>query len=244
MKRTSLFIGSVVLVSALTVHEGKAQLFDKLKKAAQSVTTQSAGLSEADAVGALKEAFEQGAKQAVGSLSAENGYFGNSLVKIPFPQEAKDVESTLRKVGMGKEVDNAVLSMNRAAELAAKKAFDIFAQAITKMTIQDAVNLVNGNETAGTAYLQKTTSDEIKMEFTPIVQEALQKTDATKYWSDVMNSYNKVPFVKKVNPNLTEYVTSKAMEGLYAMVAEEEKKIRKDPAARTTDLLKRVFGAK
>lgn len=205
----------------------------------------STGVSESDASGGIKEALIQGTKKGVSLVSALDGYYKNPAIKIPLPKEAEVVESTLRKIGMGKKVDEAVLSLNRAAEDAAKSATDIFVGAITEMTITDALKIVTGNdETAGTKYLQNKTTPKLTSSFTPVINKSLEKTDATKYWSDLMGAYNKIPFVKKVNPNLTQYVTERAIDGLFKMVADEEKNIRKDPAARGTELLQKVFGGK
>ncbi|MCX6145807.1 MAG: DUF4197 domain-containing protein [Candidatus Kapabacteria bacterium] len=203
------------------------------------------GLSESDASSGIKEALIQGTKKGVNLVSAVDGFYSNPAIKIPLPQEAQVVESTLRKIGMGKQVDEAIVSLNRAAEDASKSATDIFVGAITAMTITDALNIVTGSdETAGTKYLQSKTTPKLISAFSPVITKSLEKTNATKYWSDLMSAYNKIPFVKKVNPNLTQYVTEKAIDGLFKMVAGEEKNIRKDPAARGSDLLKKVFGGK
>jgi len=139
-------------------------------------------------------------------------------------------------------VDEVVLSINRAAEIAANEARPIFISAITGMTITDAINIVRGADNAATMYLQKTTSVQLNEAFHPIIASSLEKVDATRYWDDVVNTYNMIPFVKKMDPDLARYVTGKAIEGLFIMIAKEELKIRKDPLARTTELLKKVFG--
>ena len=216
---------------------------NKAKGVLKDVTEgKASGFTEEDAAQAIRDALSQGTSKGTDLLSKADGYFGNPEVKIPFPKDAEKVESTLRKIGMGRKVDDAVLSINRAAELAAVEAKSIFLDAITSMTIEEAINIIKGNDRAATSYLQKTTTNNLTEKFTPVIQSALEKVDATKYWSTVINAYNNVPFVQKVNPNLTEYATSKAIEGLFMMIAKEELNIRKDPLARTTDILKKVFG--
>ena len=200
------------------------------------------GLSEQDAVSGIKEALEKGTGESVAFVSKLNGYFGNPEIKIPFPPEARDAESKLRAIGLGSQVDEAVLSINRAAEDAAKSAQPIFVDAIKGMTVNDAINIVKGRNDAATHYLKRATTPELRKQFSPIVRASLDKVNATKLWADVMNSYNQIPFVKKQNPDLTAYVTDKAIDGLFVMIAKEEQKIRQNPAARTTEILKKVFG--
>lgn len=216
---------------------------DKAKGAMKTVTGSSqTGFTEADAANAIKEALSQGTSKGTDILAKADGYFGNTAVKIPFPADAQKVEATLRRAGLGNQVDDAVLSINRAAEMAAIEAKPIFLEAIKAMTVQDAIAIVRGEERAATNYLQRGTTPALTQKFAPIIQAALEKTNATRYWSAVMSSYNRIPFVDKVNPDLTQYATAKAIEGLFTMIAQEEAVIRKDPAARATDLLKRVFG--
>lgn len=212
---------------------------DLLKKSGSS----QGQLSTDEVVQGLKEALSQGATQGAGKLSAVDGFFGNAAIKILMPAEAKKVESTLRSAGMGNLVDKAVLSMNRAAEEASKSAAPIFLDAIKQMSFQDAWSILRGTDSAATVYLKGKTWEQLAKAFRPVIEQALQKTDATRYWKDVFDSYNKVPFARKVNPDLAGYVTDKALQGMFVQVALEEKKIRKDPAARATDLLKKVFGS-
>ena len=190
----------------------------------------------------LKEALTKGTSKGTDEVSKPDGYFKNPEIKIPFPPEVKQVESTLRKMGMDKQVDEFVLSLNRAAEDAAKEAKPIFVDAIKQMTIEDAWSILKGEDNAATQYLNKTTSSQLKEKFRPIIKASLDKVNATKYYKDLITAYNKVPLVKKVNPDLDTYATDKATDGLFVMIAKEEKNIRKNPAARTTDLLKKVFG--
>ncbi len=218
----------------------QAQFLKKVSKALES--TNSAGFTEAEAAEAIKQALINGTDKGVSTVSIIDGYFKNPEIKIPFPPEATAIESKLRSVGMGKQVDKAVLSINRAAEDAAKEAKPIFVAAIKGMSIKDAIAIVTGKENAATEYLKKTTTTELKVKFEPVIQNSLNKVNATRYWSDLMNTYNKIPLVQKMNPDLTAYVTDRAIEGLFIMIAKEELRIRKDPVARTTELLKKVFG--
>src|SRR5688572_10871691 len=163
---------------------------------------------------------------------------------MAFPPEVQKVEKALRDIGLGSEVDRFVMTLNRGAEDAAKEAKPIFVSAIKSMTIEDAWAILKGEDNAATQYLRKTTSTQLKNAFRPVIQNSLNKVNATKYYGDLVTRYNKIPFVEKVNPNLDDYATDKAVEGLFVMIAKEEKNIRMDPVARTTELLKRVFGYK
>ena len=238
----------VLIGFQLNVDSLQAQLFDALKKKANSLLkgeSSIGGFTEQEAVSALKEALQNGITKGTNEVSKQDGYFGNQFIKIPFPQEARDIESTLRKVGMGKTVDDAVLSLNRAAEDAATKALPIFVDAITTMSFQDAIGIVKGDDSiAGTRFLQQSTTLALTKAFRPVIEGSLDKVDATKHWSTVMNAYNKIPFVKKINPDLTQYVTEKALEGLFFTIASEEKLIRKDPLGQASALLRKVFGGK
>ena len=191
----------------------------------------------------LKQALEFGTSSSAERLSLQDGYFGNMAIKILFPQEAQKVERTLRTLGLNSLADNVILSINRAAEDAAKEAKPIFISAIKQMTIADATNILLGqNKDAATQYFKRVTSQQLHDKFKPIVSSSLSKVGATRYWSDVINRYNQVPLVTKVNPDLQEYVTQKAMEGLFIEIAKEELKIRDNISARGTNLLQKVFG--
>ena len=235
----------LIILSILFIGAGCTSVNAQLLKDAKKLLNQNkGGLSEKDAADGIKEALTKGTENSVKLVSNVDGYFKNPEIKIPFPPEAKEMESKLRSIGLGKKVDEFILSMNRAAEDAAKQATPIFIAAIKNMTIKDAINIVKGENDAATKYLKTNTSPELNQKFQPPIKAALDKVDATKYWGDLIEAYNKIPFVKKMNPNLTEYVTGKAIDGLFVMVAKEELKIRKDPVARTTELLKKVFGSK
>ncbi|MBN2350210.1 MAG: DUF4197 domain-containing protein [Bacteroidales bacterium] len=238
MKKLLMVFFFVVL--ALHNYNAKAQLFKKVKNLIESPQ----GLTENDAANGIIEALIKGTEEAVNLTSKTDGYFGNPEIKIPFPPDAREIDSKLRSIGLGNKVDEVILTLNRAAEDAANEANPIFISAIKSLSIQDALSIVKGEKDAATRYLEKTTSDQLTEKFRPVIQNSLDKVDATKHWTEVINTYNKIPFVKKMNPDLAEYVTEQALEGLFIMVAKEEYKIRTDPVARTSELLRIVFGNK
>jgi hypothetical protein len=216
-----------------------------LSKAKELVSGNKSTLGNDDIVAGLKEALVVGSQKGSNLLAQPNGFFANAAVKILLPPEAQKVEKTLRSVGLGKQVDDAILSMNRAAEDACKSAAPIFADAIKGMSFQDALGILKGSDTAATAYLRNRTTSPLTEAFRPVIESSLQKVDATKYWNTLITSYNKIPLIKeKLNPDLSAYVTERALSGIFFQVAQEEKSIRKDPLARTSDILKKVFGSK
>lgn len=245
MKRLSIVLLSGLL---LLTHNSNAQfkkILDQGKKAVNDAgkTGGGSGLSNNEVVAGLKQALEIGSNNAGNQLSVLNGYFGNQLIKIIMPPEARQVESTLRSIGMGKEVDKAILAMNRAAEDAAKKAAPIFVNAIKSMSIQDGLSVLRGGNGAATNFLKGRTNTELSNAFRPVIENSLRKVDATKYWSQLFTVYNRLPTTRnKINPDLTGYVTERALNGLFITVEQEENKIRQNPAARVTDLLRKVFG--
>ncbi|MEQ9217309.1 MAG: DUF4197 domain-containing protein [Cyclobacteriaceae bacterium] len=198
-------------------------------------------LTTEEVANGLKEALIKGISEGSASASKLNGYLGNPQIKIPFPPDVQKVEDKLRSIGLDKQVDQFIETLNRGAEEAAKEAKPIFVTAIRSMTIQDAWDILKGQDDAATQYLVRTTSDQLRGKFKPVIGNALDETNATKYYGDIINTYNKVPFVDKVDPDLENYATQKALDGLFFLIAKEEQKIREDPLARTTDLLKRVF---
>lgn len=200
-----------------------------------------AALTNDDIVKGLKEALIQGTSKGVNVLSVKDGFLKNMDVKVLFPPEAQKVEKTLRDIGAGAVVDMAVEKINRAAEDAAIGAKDVFVDAITQMTVTDAMDILMGSDNACTNFLKKTTTKALFNTFNPVIKKSLNSVGASDAWSTVMNTYNKVPFVEKVNPDLDDYVTNKAMDGVFLMIEKEEKLIRKDPVKRVTDLLKKVF---
>ena len=200
------------------------------------------GLTSPEIAAGLKEALRIGTQNGSARLAAADGFFANAAIKILMPEEAKKVESTLRSIGLGSLVDKAVLSMNRAAEDAAHSAAPIFVNAIKEMTITDAIGILKGGDYAATNYFKEKTTLPLTNAFRPVIEKALTKVDATKYWNDVFTAYNKFA-ANPVNTDLTAYVTERALTGIFYEVGQEELKIRKDPAARVTDLLKKVFGS-
>ena len=235
MKKQLVLLLSFALFSGMAT----AQIsLDKLKKAVKGES-----LSTEEVAAGLKEALTKGASKGSDLVSQVDGYFKNAEIKIPFPPEVQKVETKLRQMGMGDQVDKFVLALNRGAEDAAKEAKPIFVTAIKQMTIQDAWSILKGEDDSATQYLKRTTTSQLTEKFKPVIQKSLEKTNATKYYKDLVTTYNKIPLVQKVNPNLDDYATEKAISGLFVMVAKEEKSIRDNPTARTTELLKKVFSA-
>jgi hypothetical protein len=209
----------------------------------KNIGTPGAELSSGEIVTGLKEALEVGAKNSSNQLSALDGFFKNAAIKILLPEEAQKVEKALRDIGMGSLVDKAILSVNRAAEDAAKSAAPIFVDAITSMSIQDALGILQGGDFAATNYLKSKTTLPLTNAFKPVIDKSLQKVGATKYWTDVFTAYNRFA-TNKINPDLSAFVTGKALDGIFYQVGLEEQKIRKDPVARVSEILKKVFGSK
>lgn len=190
----------------------------------------------------LKEALNHGTNNSTAAVSKADGYLKNPRLFIPWPQEAVDMKNKLVKLGMQKKVDEFETSLNRAAEEAAKTAAPVFLSAIKNMTVSDGMAILKGADTSATHYLKNATSTELYTQYKPIVKDAINKVKVTQYWDPLVKKYNKLPGVKKQNPDLEDYVTKKAMAGLFLLVSDEEAKIRKDPAARVNDILKKVFG--
>lgn len=191
---------------------------------------------------ALKQALEQGTLKSASQLSATDGFFRNAAVKILLPPEAAKAEQTLRKMGLNKVCDDAILSLNRAAEDAAKQAAPIFVSAIKKMTLQDVTNILLGGEDSATKYFEQATTNDLTAKFQPVIKVSLDKVNATKYYGNLAGTYNKIPFVKKVNPDIANYTTQRAIAGLFIEIAAQEVEIRKNlGGSRTTPLLKKVF---
>lgn len=221
----------------------KSSLFGKATSALNSVKGGSgSSLSNEDIVSGLKQALSIGAQKSSDRLSAVDGFFKDAAVKVLMPPEAQKVEKTLRGIGAGKLVDDAILSFNRAAEDASKSAAPIFVDAVKNMSVSDALGILRGPDTAATSYLKKTTTTKLTIAFRPTIEASLKKVDATRYWSLVIDKYNSLPTTfKKVNSDLPAYVTERALSGIFHYVADEEKQIRSNPAARVNDILKKVF---
>ena len=200
-------------------------------------------LTQGEIVAGLKEALSVGSDNAATSLNRTDAFFANAALKIPFPPKARAVEKTLRQIGAGQVADDVILSLNRAAEDAAIKSKPIFLDAIRSITFADAVGILRGGPTSATEYLRAKTLQPLAAAFRAPIQGSLDKVGATRYWGDAMSLYNKVPLVEPVDPDLTAFVTTKALQGLFTVVGQEEAKIRADPAARVTEILRRVFGS-
>ena len=220
-----------------------AQINQTLGDVNKTLGGSSTPLTTAEVAQGLKEALIKGISTGSDLVSQVDGYFKNPEIKIPFPPEVKKVEDRLRQLGLGNEVDKFVMTLNRGAEDAAKEAKPIFIEAIRAMTIQDAWSILKGEPDAATQYLKRTTSGLLKEKFKPVIQSSLNKVNATKYYGEIVTRYNQIPFVQKVNPDLDDYATDRAIEGLFSMIAKEEKNIRQNPVARTTEILRRVFGS-
>ncbi len=231
---------ATILITGFTACDTAQQLLNQAATAYQQGGA--VGLSSEEIANGLKEALTVGTQNGASRLSSVDGFFANAALKILMPPEAQKVESTLREFGMGSVVDKAVLSMNRAAEDASKTAAPIFVSAIKQMTIVDAVNILKGGNNAATNYFKDKTTAALTAAFRPSVEASLSKVNATKYWKDVFSTYNRFSS-KPVNTDLTSYVTDKAVAGIFMEVANEELKIRQNPEARVSDLLKKVFGS-
>ncbi len=232
-----------VLALMLLPLVSNAQLKDLLGKASDAVKSKTGtnALSTTDISKGLKEALQKGVEKEVSKLTATDGFYKNEVVKILLPAELQKVDNTLRKMGMSKLADEGIKVLNRAAEEAVKEAVPVFTDAITKMTITDAKNILMGDDRAATSYLEKSSSETLYAKFNPVVVSSLDKVGANKVWAGLIQKYNSLPMVSKVNADLDDYVTSQAMAGVFKMIAVEEKNIRNNLASRTSGLLKKVF---
>lgn len=253
---TAIHMKKILLIAgafAFTALSANAQInwnktVKDAKKEGEKIVNSATGnknkpLTNDEVVRGLREALSVGTNKSAKAASAADGFYKNPMITIPFPPEAIKVKNTAEDLGMKPQVDKFVMTLNRAAEEASKEAAPIFLNAIKSMSVGDGFAILKGNDDAATIYLKDKTSSDLKVKFKPIVQNAIKKVEVTKHWNPIITKYNKVPGVQKMNPDLEEYVTLKAMEGLFKMIAQEELKIRKDPAARVSDLLKRVFGS-
>lgn len=230
---------------ALLSTAANAQFPKVLQDAAGKMRTGSGGLSNEDVIAGLKEALNKGAENSVSVASVTDGFWNDARIRIPFPTEAEKMKTTLNGIGMNKQVEEFEHTLNHAAEEAAKEAVPVFTAAVKGMTVSDGFAILKGKEDAATTYLRDKTTTELTARFRPIVEAATKKVALTSYWTPLANGYNKASLFtggKAVNPDLDAYVTERAIAGLFTLIATEEAKIRKDPLARTSDLLKRVFG--
>ena len=229
MKR--LFI--VLLVFNLTAC---AELQDVI-----SQMPQGGEISQLEMASGLREALDFGIEKQVSKLTLEDGFYKNELVKIVMPEELQKVDKTLRDIGLGNLADEGLKVLNRAAEDAVSEATPIFVDAVKGITFDDAKNILMGNDDAATQYLTNATQTALYAKFNPVIKNSFEKVGADQIWSNLITKYNSIPLVKKVNPDLTDYVTNEALDGVYTMIAVEEKEIRTKVGSRTTDLLRKVF---
>ena len=238
MKNLKIIVFSLLFLMVSTANSQNLNGF--LNTVSSTFNTNS--LSNEDITKGLKEALKVGTNNSVATSSKLDGFYKNTKIKIPFPSEASAMETKLRAIGMGTQVDKFVQTLNRGAEEAAKTAATVFIEAITNLTISDGMKILKGTDNAATVYLKDNTTSKLTTNFKPIVHNALLKVEITKYWNPLTTAYNKMPLVTKMNPDLDAYVTEKAIEGLFKLIAEEEYNIRKNPSARISDILKKVFG--
>ena len=235
-----------ILIMNISLADAQSKFIKNVTNTVQNATggagnNGSTGLSNTEITNGLREALNVSTNNATGSASKINGFLNNPLIKIPFPPEVKIVETKARQFGMGSQVNRFVSTMNKAAEEASKQAAPVFLNAIKGMSITDGLTILQGGDNAATNFLQNRTSAELTSKFSPIVKAAMNKVELTKFWNPIINAYNRIPGVSRRNPNLEQYVTQKALEGLFKLIAQEETKIRKDPASRVTDILRKVF---
>ncbi|SNR31711.1 MULTISPECIES: DUF4197 domain-containing protein [Hymenobacter] len=218
----------------------------KLPMPTKTTTTgvSSGSVSNTEAANGLKEALVQGISKGADQASKTDGFYLNKFIRIPFPADAQRVATTMRSIGLGSQVDKFELTLNRGAEDAAKSAKPIFLAAIKSLTFKDVWGILTGEKDAATNYLKRTTTEQLTVAFKPIIQQSLDKVGATRYYTDLTTRYNRIPMVKPVQTDLNQYATGKAIDGLFTLIAQEEANIRENPVARTTDLLKKVFGRK
>ena len=238
-----IFVFIAAIIGFQTVEAQK--IGDLIRKSTTLAEQYKPGLSTDDIANGLKEALQKGAQTGTQKLSSPGGFLENAALKIIMPPEAQKIESTLRRLGFNQLMDDMIVSMNRAAEDACKTAVPIFTTAIKEMTITDGINILKGSDTSATAYLRTKTNSALTQNFSPIIKTSLDKVNATQYWEKITTTYNKVPLIgKKMNPDLVAYVTDKSLSGIYTEIASQEKDIRANPAARTTDILRKVFEKK
>ncbi|TPG41734.1 DUF4197 domain-containing protein [Flavobacterium pectinovorum] len=205
------------------------------------LSSQLPGIGGVDIASGLKEALNKGITEQVSKLTAVDGFYKNEAVKILMPAELQKVDATLRKIGLSSLADEGIKVLNRAAEDAVKEATPIFVSAVKNMSFTDAKNILLGNDSAATSYLQNSTTTALYGKFNPVIKSSFEKVGADVVWKNIITKYNTIPLVKKVNPDLTDYTTNQALAGVFKMISVEEKDIRNNISARTTPLLKSVF---
>ncbi len=231
MKRTIL---AIIVIFQLTACAELQQVVNQLP--------QGQGIGNAEIANGLRQALDMGIDKQVTKLTQTDGFFKNELVKILLPEELQKVDKTLRDIGLGKLADEGLKVLNRAAENAVGEATPIFVDAVKGITFNDAKGILLGNDNAATQYLTSATQKQLYAKFNPVIKNSFEKVGADKIWQNLITKYNSIPLTKNVNPDLTDYVTNEALNGVYTMIAVEEKEIRTKVSSRTTDLLRKVFG--
>ena len=250
MRNRLIFDILIIITMLILGSPAHADLLDKAKgflnkdkdKPAASGGQSGTSLDKDTVAAGLKEALTIGSQNAVQTGSQTDGYFKNPAIKIPLPEKVQKVEKPLRKLGLSKQIDEFIVTMNRAAEKAAPQAKDIFVGAVREMTIVDAVNILRGGDTAATDYLRSKTYDKLYSAFKPTVTKAVMEVGVTRSYQNLVDKSKKTKLIKDGDLDIDHHVTSKALDGLFYLLGQEEKKIRKDPVAQVTDLLKKVFG--
>ena len=233
------FILVLTLMMSTSICFSQINLIKKASKKAESIIKKDVKLSESEIIDGLIEALKRGCSFSVNVSSAEGGFNNNKLIKIPFPDEY--VKNKLSKIGFSDHIKQFEKSMNRSAEIASEKALPVLEQAVSKMSINDALTILNGDDNAATFYLKNNTHEFLYSEFKPMIVLAMEKVDIAKKWNPLIKKYNAIPFTKKLNPDLEDYITKKTIDGLFILIAEQEKEIRTNPEARVTDLLIKIF---
>jgi hypothetical protein len=235
-----LFLATILLLSSFYA-SAQIGFLKKANDKAQNLISSKLSVSEQDVKKGLVEALSKGSEYAIKEASAINGFNGNSLIRIPFPQEAKKMKEALVRIGLEEQIKSMEKSINQSAEIASKEALTILIKAIKNMNIKDAYSILKGEDNAATLYLNDQTNDFLYKSFKPIIIESMEKVEIAKQWNPLVKKYNSIPFTEKINPDLEDYITNKAIEGLFVLIAQQEKEIRKNPLARTTEILKNVF---
>ena len=233
------FILVLIFLTSTFTCFSQINLIKKASEKAESLINKDVKLTESEIVEGLKEALNRGCSFSVNISSVKGGFNNNKLIKIPFPDES--VKNSLLNIGFSENVKQFEESMNRSAEIASEKALPLLEQALSKMSINDALNILNGEQNAATIYLKNSTYQYLYSEFYPIVSLVMEKSEISKKWDLLINQYNRIPFVKKINSDIEDYITTKTIDGLFVLIAEHEKEIRTNPKARVTDSLKKVF---
>jgi hypothetical protein len=234
------FLTLVLTLSSFCL-SAQINLLKKANDNVKNLIRTEASLSESDIKKGLSEALRKGSEYAVKNASQYNGFNTNALIRIPFPAEAENVKNSLSKIGLQAQINSFEESMNHAAESASKEALSLLVKAVNGMTIKDAYSILKGADNAATNYLKEQTHSDIYRSFKPIINTSMQKHKVAQQWTTISTRYNALPFTKDINPDLEDYITKKAIDGLFVLLAKQEKEIRKNPLARTSDILKKVF---